>query len=134
MSEVAGNNNGLQNSPTVLVVDDEELMREVVTIMIEENGGQAITASDGQEAVEVVQARGSEIDIVVMDFSMPRLNGFEAFVKMRELKPTLPVILASGLVMTKEVMELKAKGEIDFLGKPFPELELVKAINRRLST
>ena len=119
---------GFSGNPTVLVVDDEELMREVVSIMIEENGGKVLAASDGQEAVEVFEKHVDEIDYVCMDFSMPRMNGYEAFVEMRRLKPDIGVVIVSGLSVTPEVDELRQSKAVEFLSKPFHESELMKVM------
>lgn len=118
----------LEGNPTVLIVDDEELMREVVSIMIEENGGRVLTAVDGLDAVERFAEHKGKIDCIFMDVSMPRMNGYEAYLEIKTLDPHVPVLVVSGLKMTPEVEVLHKKGEIDFLSKPFHEVELVKAL------
>ncbi|RMG42113.1 MAG: response regulator, partial [Candidatus Dadabacteria bacterium] len=114
----------LEGNPTILVVDDEELMREVTTIMIEENGGESIVAIDGLDAVEKFAENVDEIDCVLMDFSMPQMNGYEAYLEIKKIKPDVGVVMVSGLKMIPEVVELKNKGEIEFISKPFHEVEL----------
>ena len=121
---------GLRNRPTVLVADDEELMLEVVSIMIEENGGKVLTAADGQTAVDLFRDNSNIIDLVVLDFSMPKLNGFEVLNEIRKLKPSVGVILVSGLKMTPEVELLVRRREVEFLGKPFREAELLHVLNK----
>lgn len=118
----------IKDSPTVLVVDDEELMREVTQLILEENGCKTIVARDGLEAVELFKEHKNEIRLVFMDFSMPRMNGYEAFMKIREMNPKVGVVFASGLKMTKELEELNRKHEIVFISKPFHEVELIKAM------
>lgn len=130
--EIAAMNNNDQEligSPTVLIVDDEELMREVTSIMIEDNGGQVVTAFDGQNAVDVFQEKGETIDVICLDFSMPRLNGYEAYLKIRELSSDVGFVMVSGLQVTPEVQALREKGDVLFLAKPFHEVELLEAIN-----
>jgi DNA-binding NtrC family response regulator len=122
----------LDGSPTILIVDDEELLRDVTTIMIEENGGNVLVAIDGQHGVEVFNENKDKIDVVFMDFSMPRMNGYEAFLKVREIKPDVGVIMVSGLIVTPEVDELRKRKEIEFLSKPFHEVELMRLINQLL--
>ncbi len=117
-----------EGNPTILVVDDEELIREVASIMIEENGGKALTAVDGQDGVRVFEANKDVIDAVFMDFSMPNMNGYEAYQEIKKIKPSVKVIFVSGLKLTPEVEELVRKGETRFLSKPFHEIELIKAI------
>ena len=119
----------LDGNPTVLIVDDEELMREVTSIMVEENGGKVLTAVDGLDAVEVFAENKDRIDCIFMDVSMPRMNGYEAFLEIKKLAPEVLILVVSGLHMTPEVAELQKTGQIDFLSKPFHEVELIKAIN-----
>ena len=120
----------LEGNPTVLIVDDEELMREVTSIMIEENGGKVLTAVDGIDAVEVFAENRDKIDLVFMDVSMPRMNGYEAFLEIQKLDPSVAVLIVSGLRMTPEVEALHKSGQIDFLSKPFHEIELIKALKK----
>jgi CheY-like chemotaxis protein len=122
----------LEGHPTILIVDDEELLRDVTTIMIEENGGKVLVAVDGQHGVEVFAENKDKVDVVFMDFSMPRMNGYEAFLKVREIRPDIGVIMVSGLIVTPEVDELRKHKEIEFLSKPFHEVELMRLINQLL--
>ncbi len=123
----------LEGNPTILIVDDEELMREVSSIMVEEKGGSVITAVDGIDAVDVFAENQDKISAVFMDVSMPRMNGYEAYLEIRKLSPTVPVLIVSGLKMMPEVQKLQASNEIDFLSKPFHEVELIKALNKALA-
>lgn len=120
----------LERSPTILVVDDEELMREVVSIMIEENGGKVVTAVDGIDALEVFAENKGSISAIFMDVSMPRMNGYEAYLEIRKLDAEIPVLIVSGLNMTPEVEKLYKGGEVEFLSKPFHEVELIKALKK----
>lgn len=120
----------LEGNPTFLVVDDEELMREVATIMIEENGGKVLTAVDGIDAVEVFAENQGKLAGIFMDISMPRMNGYEALLEIRKLNPSIPVLVVSGLEMTPEIKAMAKEGRIDFLSKPFHEVELIKALKK----
>jgi CheY-like chemotaxis protein len=124
----------LTGQPTVLIVDDEELLRDVTSIMIEDHGGKALTAEDGQKGVEIFSANPEKIDLVLVDFSMPNMNGFEALQKMRQIRPSVKAIMVSGLSITPEVAALQASKEVFFMSKPFREAELVNAINTMLGS
>lgn len=113
---------------TVLIVDDEELIREVTAIMVEENGGTALTATDGIDGIEVFAENQDKIDVIFLDFSMPRLNGYETYLQIKELKPSAKFIMSSGLTITPEVERLKNEGIVLFLNKPFHETEFMRAI------
>jgi len=121
------------NNPTVLVVDDEELMRQVVAIMVEENGGSVIEAVNGKDAIEKFSNLKDKIDCIFMDFSMPELNGFETYCEIKKLKADIPVIMMSGLAIIPEVQDLIQAGKIGFLSKPFHENELIDTLNNCLS-
>lgn len=117
---------------TILIVDDEELVREVNSILIEENGGKVLLANDGEEGLTVFSENKSEIDVVLLDFSMPRRNGYELYLEIKKLKPEVPVIMASGLGVIPEVQNLVSAGELQFISKPYHEAQLMSAIKQAL--
>ena len=118
----------LSNSPSILIVDDEELMREVTSIMVEDNGGSVISAASGDEAIQLIQNEKPQIDCVVLDFSMPGRNGYETFLELDRLIPGIPCIVISGLACTPEMKVLVDSGRVQFLSKPFQEAALIEAI------
>jgi two-component system cell cycle sensor histidine kinase/response regulator CckA len=83
-------------SGTVLVVDGEEMVRVLCNASLRRLGYQALQAVDGEEAIRVLQAHASEISAVILDLTMPLMNGVTAFKKMLQIKPDLKVILSSG--------------------------------------
>ena len=120
----------LNGAPCVLVIDDEELIREVASMMVEEEGGKVLVASNGKQAIDIFQQHKDSIDCVFSDFSMPAMNGYEVYLELDKLKSGVPFVLVSGLKSVAEVEELRRTGRIEFLSKPFHQVELVKAINR----
>jgi len=116
----------------ILIVDDEELVREVTVMMVEEAGAATIVARDGAEAVEVFALQHKNLAAVFMDFSMPHLNGFQAFERMQEISKTVPIILVSGLKITPEVEAVRAGGRLTFLNKPFKQDDVIKALKRAI--
>ena len=81
----------------VLIVDDEAEIRDSIVEQFRILGfGMVFEASDGADAIEIYKARRSEISLVFMDLTMPRMNGKEAYRTLRSMDPTLPVILTSG--------------------------------------
>jgi PAS domain S-box-containing protein len=85
-----------QGAGTVLLVDDEEPVRGVVSQMLERCGFRPLVACDGREAVELFRRHGAEIVCVLLDLAMPRMDGAETFRELRQLRPDVRVILASG--------------------------------------
>jgi CheY-like chemotaxis protein len=116
----------------ILMADDEELMREVLSIMIEEHGCEVIVAVDGQHAVDLFEQHKGRVDGVILDFSMPRLNGLEAYKQIRAKSDSVPVMIMSGLKIVPEVEVLTANQQIEFIGKPFRESDFVAALQRSL--
>ena len=101
------------NALTVLVIDDEDMVRDVVARMIEDLGYAAVTAADGIAGLEVVQQRS--IDAVLVDLTMPRMNGADVVAALRERRPELPIVLCTGY-------DRDRKGPVEanaYLPKPF---------------
>jgi two-component system, cell cycle sensor histidine kinase and response regulator CckA len=88
----------------ILVVDDHLLVRNVMVKILEHAGYAVTCASDGQEAVDIFRDIANEIDCVLLDFSMPKLNGIEAFGELRAINSSVPVILCSGYT-EEEILE-----------------------------
>ena len=118
------------HAEVVLIVDDEELLREVVSLMISERGGVPEVAASGIEAMTVFSADPNRFHSVFLDFSMPGMNGFDTWRKMRALKPDLRAVICSGLRITREVEEAWRRRELEFLQKPFLENDLFASLSR----
>jgi signal transduction histidine kinase/CheY-like chemotaxis protein len=118
----------------VLVVDDEEGVRDVARRMLERQGFSVITAANGREALEVFQTRGPEIGVVLLDMTMPVMGGVEAMRGIRGLGFNVPVILASGYQAKDTIHEFGDLGLAGFVRKPFSMKEigaLVKSLLAR---
>jgi len=112
-------------SETILVAEDEPMLRELVSEVLSEAGYRVIAAGDGQEAVELFRARHSEnladnlaenlaqIDLVILDVMMPRLGGHAAYEQIRALSPRVPIVF-----MTGYSTDLVVPAEADWLQKP----------------
>jgi len=110
---------------TILVVDDEESVRAVAKMTLERAGFEVLTARDGREAVELVRERGAEIDLVLLDMTMPRMNGEEAFRHLRGLRPDICVVLSSGYSEQEATRRFAGKGLAGFIQKPWSPKELL---------
>jgi len=112
----------------VLVVDDEPAVRELARTVLERAGGAVTLASDGQEALEAIEADPERFDVVLLDLTMPRLSGLETLEEIRTRWPGLPVLLSSGFAE----LPPDARGALDgvrFISKPYRSRELVEALN-----
>ncbi len=117
---------------TVLLVDDDDSIREVSRQTLEQAGLQVITAENGEEAVQIYQARKKDIKLVLMDMTMPNLNGREAFVKMRNIDKNVKVILSSGYSEQEATERIHETGLLGFLQKPYKPQDLLNKIKHIL--
>jgi PAS domain S-box-containing protein len=106
-------------SGTLLVVDDEPLVRNVARVLLESVGFDVVEAADGVEAVALYRARASEIRAVLLDVTMPGLGGVEALKRIRELDPGARVILSSGYDERDTIANLERDQGVEFLQKPY---------------
>jgi len=122
----------MEGGGTVLLVEDEEMLRNMATAMFKRLGFAVLEAKDGVEAVEVFRQHQDEICCVLCDLTMPRMNGWETLTALRNIAPDVPVILASGYdkarVMAGDHPELPQA----FLGKPYKLKKLSDAISHAL--
>jgi PAS domain S-box-containing protein len=120
---------GQPNIPqTILLVEDEDMLRELGVSILESEGFRVLAAKDGMEAVAVFEANCDEIGIVVCDLGLPRLGGREAFLKMKEKKPGVRAIVASGYLEPAIRSEMLKAGVIDTIQKPYDFNDLLAKI------
>ena len=104
---------------TVLLVDDEEMILDVGTRMLTKLGYEALTARNGAEAVEIYRTYQDKIDFVLLDMVMPKIDGGEAFDRLREINPAVKVILCSGYSIDGQATDILNRGCNAFIQKPF---------------
>ncbi len=112
----------------ILLVDDEEIVRDMVAKMLRVFGHKVFICKDGQEALEYYRQSWQKIDLVVLDMMMPRMNGRDSYIGMRALNPKINAILMSGYSIDGEVQSLLDAGMKGFIQKPFNTRELNKVI------
>jgi two-component system cell cycle sensor histidine kinase/response regulator CckA len=109
----------LQRRGTVLVVDDEEVVRGVASRILGSYGFDVILANDGREGVARFRQHRAEIVAILMDLTMPAMDGVDAFREIRKLDEQVPVLLMSGYNEQDAVMRFAGKGLAGFVQKPF---------------
>ena len=117
-----------KNRETILLVDDEEPIREVSQDMLLALGYQVIVASDGQEALDMYQIHGERIDLVLLDMIMPRMSGGKVYDRLKKMNPNVKVLLSSGYSIESQASDILEKGCNGFIQKPFD----IRALNRTL--
>ena len=116
----------------ILLVDDEEMILEVGKAMLENLGYNTMTVDSGEQAVDTIQKKGDQIDLVLLDMIMPEMDGGKAFDTIRKIKPDIPVILSSGYAINGQAGEIMRRGCNGFIQKPFNLSELSNIIRKIL--
>ena len=122
----------MNNQDTVLIVEDEDNLRDLVKMVLEENGIKVLEAVDGVEALKVFNAHKDEIGVVLSDLGLPRLGGWEAFLKMKEINPELKGILASGFSHEDVRTEIIKSGAMEFIPKPYDSKQILTLVRKVL--
>lgn len=117
---------------TILVAEDEMALRDYVRSLLASNGYRVITANDGEQAVRLFQARREEIDLVLLDMIMPRMNGRRAYDKMRALRPQTPILISSGFAGDAEAGEFLHQVRHLVLRKPYAADDLLRKVREVL--
>ena len=113
---------------TVLVADDNEVAQRLCRRVLEKAGHRVLTASDGQEAVNL--ALGEVPDMILMDVAMPGMDGLEAMRQIKAQKPSMAVVIASAHSMAGDRERFLAAGADDVLAKPFKLTELTGIVEK----
>ena len=115
----------------ILVVDDEEALRTVLSSELISAGYEVSTASDGDEAISTIQNK--KFDLVLLDIKMPKVDGFEVLKFIKKSFPSIRVIMLTGFADLKNAIESKKHGAEDFVSKPYDLVDLLTTIERVLS-
>ncbi len=114
---------------TVLVVDDDPAVRRVLRATLEAHKYRALVAEDGRDGFTVFQRHADSIVCVVLDMTMPVMDGCQAFKRIREAAPTMPIVIISGYAREDAKRKFEADDSMDFLQKPFLPRDLVARID-----
>jgi two-component system, cell cycle sensor histidine kinase and response regulator CckA len=117
---------------TILIVDDDEMLLNVMTEMLGFLGHHVIRANSGDEALSIYQRGGDHIDLVVLDIMMPRMTGDVLFDRLKEMDPQVKVVCASGYCSRKIIEKMLAEGCYGYFPKPINFKDLAKHISRIL--
>jgi len=109
----------IKQTGTVLLVDDEAVVRKICMSILEKIGYRVLSAKDGEEVLELYKNNKDEIDIVLLDMIMPNMSGGEVYDHLKEINPEVKVLLASGYSIDGEATEILNRGCDGFIQKPF---------------
>jgi two-component system, cell cycle sensor histidine kinase and response regulator CckA len=113
---------------TILLIEDEEMLLDLLKTLLEEKGYKVLTARDGEEGVDVYRRKAENIALVISDMGLPKLGGWDAFIIMKAMNPKLKAILASGYFDPNLKAEMLNAGAIDFIQKPYVPDKILKKI------
>jgi len=120
------------NSHTILVIDDEEGVRNVTARLLKRAGWMVLTAVDGRTGIDVFQANAHVIGCVLLDLTMPHMSGEQVFHELRRIRPDVRIILCSGYSEENAISRFAGHELAGFLHKPFTPDELRNKVQRVL--
>lgn len=121
-------------SETVLLVDDEAMILDVGSRMLQHLGYRVFAAASGEEAIAVFEKKRNEIDLVILDMIMPNLSGEETYERLKSIEPRIKVLLASGYSFDDQASEILKQGGNRFIQKPFNLKEFSEKVRKVLNS
>lgn len=118
----------MKSSISILLVDDEQIMRDLLQKILDREGYRILTAEDGAMACEILKRE--PIDIVVTDMKMPRMNGFELLEIIKQKHPSVGVIIMTAYGDTYTVKDALLLGADEYITKPFKSYEISLVVER----
>ena len=124
----------LTGKETVLVVEDEEMLKELAVTILSSSGYKAITADDGEQAIELYERQWKGIDIVFSDYGLPKMSGLVVMKRMKTINPDVKFVAATGFLAPEEREELVGAGARGIILKPYKQKEVLEGIRRALDS
>jgi two-component system response regulator HydG len=118
----------------VLIVDDEEHVRQAVSLVLKQGGYEVIEAADGEEAIAMIQSypSGFSAQAIICDINLPKVSGYDLISFIREKLPTVPIIVLTGHPDVQGAAALFKQGVVDYLIKPGRADTLLEAVRRAI--
>jgi DNA-binding response OmpR family regulator len=120
------------HQPTVLLVEDDELVRDAMYLTLVREGYLVHTAGSGHDAIGLLKTPLSPIDVVLLDVQLPDVSGIDLCARLREMYPDLPVVVCTGQAGPDEVAELMKLGVHRYFCKPIAMDELLATVEAAL--
>lgn len=118
----------MKSAMTILVVDDEAMMRELLDKILRRDGYQVLAAADGAEALEIMHQQ--KVNLVISDIKMPRVDGFGLLKAVKAEFPKVPVIMMTSFGDTFSVKDALLLGADEYVTKPFKSYEIALVVER----
>ena len=127
-------NQGSESRGTVLVVENEQLMLRLIERVFSQHGYQVLVAGDGEEAIQVYRIHKLEIDVVLLDVGLPKVNGVDVLYKMKSENPHVRVIIVSGFLAPELRTKMQQAGVEHFIDKPYMLDQVLETIQTLIET
>jgi len=118
---------------TILLVDDEPIVRELGSDILSKFGYTVLTATDGEHALDMYQSKREEIDLVILDLIMPKLGGVKCLEKLVQINPTVKVVIASGYSVKGPMQDEIEARSIGFINKPYDIKQMLETVRTGLT-
>jgi CheY-like chemotaxis protein len=116
----------------ILIVEDNDAMRELLKTLLQSDGHEVILAHDGMEAVEQYKTEGKKIELVITDIEMPYLNGVETYRQIKKMNSEAKVIFVSGAMNRRLEEQLQREGIQGFFQKPYAPADILAKVREIL--
>ena len=123
-----------EKKATILIVEDEDVLIELLRTVLESQGFDVLVATDGHEAVKIYEERQEKIGLVLTDMGLPALGGWEVLAQVRAINPKAKVICASGFMDSSVRQEMIDAGAVEFIQKPYVYEKLIKLFHQILDS
>lgn len=131
--EKVSEQSALIGTGTVLVIDDEEIVRRTAQATLERFGYEVVVAEDGRKGLDTFRRLADRVDLVLLDMTMPVMTGEETFRELRKVRPDVRVILSSGYNEVEAIRHFTGKGLAGFVQKPYTSARLAEAVRSVLT-
>lgn len=118
----------------IFIIDDEPLIVAIAKRMLTDAGYRVVTSSEPFQALEIFKQLNDQVDLVILDFTLPIMDGSEVFDALREIKPKVAVMLSSGFAEQDKVRAMLSQGLRGFLPKPYTQEKLLSQVRSTLDS
>ena len=118
----------MKNTISILIVDDQEMMRDMIEKILSREGYRLLAAEDGVHALEIL--KDEKVDLIISDLKMPRMDGFELLKQVKENYPEIGVIIMTAFGDTYTVKDALLLGADEYITKPFKAYEISLVVER----
>ena len=134
---IAGTGDVKIHNPTgskelVMIVDDEEFVTMLAQRVLTDEGYRVVTSKDGFQAIETYRKLKDQISLIILDFTMPIMDGADVFAELLLINPKVPVVLSSGFAEQERLRSMLARGLRGFMPKPYTQQKLLTQIRSTL--